>query len=152
MPVQLKTLLPLFAIFLILFFIVRSFLIPESFGDIGHYRANYIDEIAAHETNYAGKAACKECHEDIFELLESDLHAGLTCEVCHGPGSKHILEMDNMELIHKPLEREYCLICHFPNPAKNSDLIKQIKNEEHYPEKNRCIDCHNPHAVWTLKE
>ena len=56
MPVQLKTLLPLFAVFIILFLIARHFLIPDSFGKYGHYRADTIDETAALPIFYAGKA------------------------------------------------------------------------------------------------
>jgi len=51
MPVQLKTLLPLFAVFILLFLVARHFLIPESFGKYGHYRANAIDEIEAFPIN-----------------------------------------------------------------------------------------------------
>lgn len=94
MPVQLKTLLPLFAAFILLFLIARHFLIPESFGKYGHYRANSIDKIGALPVKYAGKALCIECHDIEAEKLASDAHSGLSCEVCHRPGTLHVDDFD----------------------------------------------------------
>ena len=101
MPVQLKTLIPLFAVFIILFLVARHFLIPESFGKYGHYRANSIDETAALPINYAGKTVCIECHDTEAELLASDAHAGLSCEVCHGPNAKHAEDYEIKEFLVK---------------------------------------------------
>ncbi len=150
MPPQLKTLLPLLVVFIGLFLLARHFLIPESFGKYGHYRANSMDEIAAIPAKYAGKDACAECHETEVEKLASDLHSGLTCEVCHGPGTEHIADQEKGILM-KPGTREFCGICHSLNPARKTEVINQIDTKEHHPEKANCIDCHNPHAVWELK-
>ncbi len=150
MPVQLKTLIPLFAVFILLFLVARHFLIPESFGKYGHYRADSIDEIGALPIKYAGKAACIECHEIEAELLASDAHSNLSCEVCHGPGAQHA---DDYEI--KPVKsgtREVCGRCHSLIAARKIEVINQIDTKEHHPEKTDCIDCHNPHAVWEIKE
>lgn len=152
MPPQLKTLLPLMVVFIGLFILARHFLIPESFGKYGHYRANSMDEIAAIPANYAGKAKCAECHEPETTKLDSDLHSGLTCEVCHGPGAQHILDPKIKGTLLKPGSREFCGTCHSLNPARKTEVINQIDTKEHHPEKSNCIDCHNPHAVWELKE
>lgn len=152
MPVQLKTLLPLFAVFIILFLVVRHFLIPDSFGKYGHYRADAIDEIAALPINYAGKAVCVDCHEDEGEKLASDAHATLSCEICHGPNAKHADDYEIIEFLVKDGSREFCGRCHSLNPARKIGVIIQIDIKEHYPEKEKCIDCHNPHAVTELTE
>lgn len=149
MPPQLKRLLPLFAAFVILFLIARHFLVPASFGKYGHYRANSMNEIAALPIKYAGKAACVECHDTEAKLLASDQHKGLSCEVCHGPGKQHVDNYDN-KLI-KPGTRKDCGKCHSLNPARKVEVIDQIDIKTHHPEKENCIDCHNPHAVWELK-
>lgn len=150
MPVQLKTLLPLFAVFIILFLIARHFLIPESFGEYGHYRADSIDEIGELPIKYAGKALCIECHDIEAEKLASDAHSGLSCEVCHGPGALHV---DDFEIkLEKSGTRESCGQCHNLNPARRIEVINQVNTKEHYPERANCIDCHNPHAVWELKD
>jgi hypothetical protein len=152
MPPQLKTLLPLFAIFILLFLVARHFLIPESFGKYGHYRANAIDEIAALPINYAGKAACIECHEIEVKKLASDMHTSLSCEVCHGPNAKHADDPEIKEFLVKDGTRQFCGRCHSLNPARKIEAVNQIDIKAHHPEKVNCIDCHNPHAVTEIKE
>ena len=150
MPPQLKTLLPLLAIFVVIFLVVRSFLIPESFGKYGHYRANSLLEISEHPVKYAGKSACIECHDTEAAQLTSDAHSELSCEVCHGPGAKHVDDFDIK--LERPGTREFCGECHSINPARKIEIINQIDIKSHHPEKENCIGCHNPHAVWELKE
>ena len=59
MPPQIKRLLPLFALFIGLFLLVRHLLIPESFGEFGHYRGNSLGENADKPLHYAGKAGLR---------------------------------------------------------------------------------------------
>ena len=152
MPPQLKTLLPLFVLFVAVFLGIRAFLVPASFGKYGHYRANAINEIAAKPARYAGKKACSECHPAEAKKLESDLHSDLTCEVCHGPGDKHIASTGTPGLLIKPGTREFCGMCHQKNTARKKENVNQVKIREHHLEKKICIECHNPHAVWELKK
>ena len=152
MPVQLKTLLPLFAVFIILFLVARHFLIPDSFGKYGHYRADAIDEIAALPVNYAGKAVCIDCHDIEAEKIASDAHATLSCEVCHGPNAKHADDYEIKEFLVKDGSRVFCGRCHSLDAARKIEVINQINIKDHHPERENCIDCHNPHAVTELKE
>jgi hypothetical protein len=151
MPPQLKTLLPVLVLFIGIFLTARHFLIPESFGKYGHYRANSLDEIAALPANYAGKTVCIDCHDTEAALLASDAHSGLSCEVCHGPGAKHADDAEKNILV-KPGTREFCGKCHNINPARKIEVINQIDIKTHNIERKNCIDCHNPHAVWEMKE
>ena len=151
MPKQLKVLLLLFACFITLFIIVRHFLVPDSFGEYGHYRADALIDIAEQELNYAGKEACIDCHSDIYEMLLTDMHAKLSCEVCHGPGLKHADSMEASD-ISKKSGREFCGLCHAMNPARPLDVVSQVDLNEHNIENKNCIDCHNPHQVWEIKE
>ena len=150
MPPQIKRLLPLFAIFIGLFLFVRYLLIPDSFGEYGHYRGNSILENAEFPLHYAGRAACAECHDDIAAIIASDVHAGLSCEACHGPGLDHATYADSIG-IEKPSGREFCGLCHALNIARNADVVKQIDMKDHNVE-NDCIECHNPHNPWELKD
>ena len=152
MPVQLKTLIPLFALFILIFLIARHFLIPDSFGKYGHYRADSIDEFAALPAHYAGKSLCIECHDTEAKMLESDQHAGLSCEICHGPNAKHADDYDVKEFLVKDGSRKSCGRCHATNAARKLENVIQVDIAEHHPEKENCIDCHNPHAVWEIKE
>ena len=51
---------------IILFLLVRGFLVPRSFGQYGHYRGNAIAEIAAHPVAFAGHQTCETCHSDVL--------------------------------------------------------------------------------------
>lgn len=151
MPEQLKRLIPLFAIFIIIFIIVRRLLVPDSFGQFGYYRGDALEEIADQELVYATKESCIQCHSDIAEMLEMDMHSELSCVICHGPGLKHTLDPEKEEVeIHK--DRGFCGRCHSENPARSTNMIFQVNIHEHHMERKNCIDCHNPHAVWELKE
>jgi hypothetical protein len=152
MPVQLKTLIPLFVAFFLLFLIARHFLIPDSFGKYGHYRADAIDEIGALPIKYAGAKACIECHDTEADLLKSDAHEGLSCEVCHGPNALHANDYEKTENLIKDGSRDFCGRCHSLNQARKIEAVIQINIEEHHTERKNCIDCHNPHAVWEIKE
>ncbi len=145
MPVQLKTLIPLFAILIIIFLVARYFLVPESFGEKGHYRFNSVEENKQKALNYAGKQTCLECHEDKAMELESDMHSGISCETCHGPGLKHSENPDSSKMI-VPAERAFCGLCHAFNPTREG-ILTQIDINEHNV-KYKCIECHNPHAPW----
>ncbi len=147
MPSQLKRLIPLFIIFIGLFLVVRHFLIPESFGQYGYYRGNSLQEIASKEAVYADKEDCIACHDDIWEKLEGEMHAGLSCLVCHGPGSVHV-EDPQPDNIVKESGRAFCGRCHDINTSRPSDVVFQIDLHTHHTEKSNCIECHNPHALW----
>ena len=150
MPPQLKRLLPLFAVFVFLFLVIRYFLVPESFGEHGHYRFNSVEDNKKKEFHYAGKESCVECHEDQVENMESDLHASLACETCHGPGLAHIEQEDAASIL-VPVEREHCGLCHSYNPARKKKMVVQVDLKDHNIEK-KCIECHNPHMPWELKD
>jgi hypothetical protein len=151
MPPQLKVLLPLFAIFILVFIVIRHFLVPDTFGQYGHYRGNSLIDNENRPQVYSNKATCIECHPDIYEKLQSDLHTGLSCVICHGPGLEHANSPDTLNIIKKS-GREHCGRCHNINPARAAGAITQIDVSQHHTEKNDCIECHNPHAVWELKE
>ena len=149
MPPQLKTLIPLFGAFIVLFLVARYFLVPDSFGKEGHYRFNSIAENKEKVMNYVGKEACADCHDDKALEIKSDVHAGLSCETCHGPGLAHIDSPESVKLI-KSDQRSFCGTCHSINLSRGK-VIVQIELKEHNPDK-KCIECHNPHQPWQLKE
>lgn len=147
MPVQLRRLIPLFAIFITLFLVARHFLIPDTFGQYGHYRGDALMDISSKELVHASKEDCYDCHDDIKAKLENDSHAGLSCIICHGPGLAHV--NDPWEgTIDKQGGRKFCGRCHNLNAAKSTDVIFQIDIKTHHTEKENCIECHNPHEVW----
>ena len=149
-PPQLTRLAIAFAIFITLFLVLRSCLVPDSFGQYGHYRGDSLTEIATIEIHYAGQDACLECHQDIEDMKQKDVHSTIRCETCHGPGKNHVLSGEAAEIL-RPDSREFCGVCHEKNAAKRQTAIVQIKLSEHNTGK-KCIECHNPHQPWEMKE
>lgn len=147
MPPQIKRLLPLFFIFIVLFLLIRYFLVPDSFGQYGHYRGNSLEEIASTKMVYADGNKCAECHQDVVEIIEYDVHGELSCLTCHGPGLAH--EVDPQATgITKESGREFCGRCHDIHPARPENIVFQVDIRTHHTEIKNCIDCHHPHNVW----
>jgi hypothetical protein len=146
-PPQIKRLVPLFMIFIGLFLVIRHFLVPDTFGQLGHYRADALGEIAAKEMVYGDPEDCKACHDDILEKISNSEHAGLSCLICHGPGLEHAGD-PQLGNIHKPAGRDFCGKCHAYNSARPADAVFQVNLDEHNTDFENCTDCHNPHDVW----
>ncbi len=149
MPLQIKRHLIILVLFTGVFLIIRHLLIPDSFGDLGHYRANSLIDNESHELHYAGQETCTECHEENAELKEMDLHSELSCETCHGPGLAHNESPDSVDL-NIPVGRKFCANCHAKNAARDKDVVFQIDLSEHNVDRD-CNYCHNPHAPWELR-
>lgn len=147
-PRHITRLIIVFAVFIAVFLVIRQLLIPESFGEYGHYRANSLIENEANEIHYAGHMACLDCHQDVEDAKLLDVHETINCEVCHGPGQKHVLSGDAAD-IQKPNGREFCGSCHAKNAARPTDAIFQVDLEEHNKGEN-CTECHNPHQPWAM--
>ena len=146
LPDQVKRLLVAAVIIVAIFVAIRGFFIPDTFGELGHYRRAAIDSIAALDIRYAGHKACNDCHDDMEALKATSYHKKINCESCHGPGEDHV-KTEGEVLPEVPRERDHCLLCHVYNPAKPTGF-PQIDPVAHNPVK-RCIVCHDPHAPVT---
>lgn len=122
--------------------IARELFVPETFGDIGHYRAASVGEIAALPIVYAGSEACYDCHDDIVDTKKQSNHKGVSCEACHGPAAQHIEAPDEFTP-RAPRGRGYCPLCHGYNPSRPSGF-PQVIAQSHNPGK-ACMTCHEPH-------
>lgn len=149
-PPQIPKLVLAFAIFITLFLVLHHFLVPDTFGKYGPYRAAALDDYAQLEIHYTGQQACFECHQDVEDLKAQDVHSDIHCETCHGPGQKHVISGLAADIL-KPTGREFCGKCHFMNAAKRKTTINQIDLNKHNIGKN-CIECHNPHQPWEMKK
>jgi hypothetical protein len=147
-PPQVKRLLFFLVIFIAIFIFLRRMLIPDTFGDLGHYRAASIIDNAAKEPVYAGHETCVLCHDDVGEQLSNDVHSGLHCEICHEAGYAHSMDPTPDNIV-KPSGREFCGLCHSYSPTRPGDVISQVDLKEHNIESN-CIECHNPHQPWEM--
>jgi len=143
MPIQVKRLLLVFAIFIGIMLVLVYYYTPDSFGEYGHYRGKALDEISAKDPKYMQMETCAMCHDSIAGVKAESVHKSIQCETCHGPGNKHVDDPENVKM-DLPMERELCLRCHMKNLARPSGVIVQIDNSEHYVDE-QCITCHNPH-------
>ncbi len=121
----------------------RHFLVPPTFGKIGHYRAAAVDAIAARPVKYAGHQACTMCHEDVVKVHDSHRHKNVACEVCHGPAAAHADSPGEVKPV-VPRTRSACPLCHGYDPSRPTGF-PQIDPVSHNPLKP-CYTCHNPHA------
>lgn len=146
MPDQVKRLLQVFAVFILLMLGLKYFLTPDSWREYGAYRGNALIEIADKEAKYVDMETCAMCHDSIAELKTQGFHKSIQCELCHGPGYKHIEDEENVGM-DIPEDDQFCMKCHTINAASPRDVIKQIDAVEH-SEGEKCINCHNPHEPW----
>jgi hypothetical protein len=120
----------------------RHYLIPPTFGELGHYRAAAIDLMTARKSKFAGPATCAECHDEIAAKRASGNHRTLSCEVCHGPSALHATDLEPNPVIPQP--RKFCPVCHAYDPSRPTGFA-QIDPVGHNPLK-ACTKCHDPHA------
>jgi Cytochrome c554 and c-prime len=132
---------------LLIFLVIRGFLVPKSFGQFGHHRANAVTEIAARPIKFAGHESCEGCHADVLDKKQNGKHAGVNCEACHGPQAQHA---DDPTAV-KPDKLDtavLCARCHEANAAKPRNF-PQVDTEEHSTGLP-CDTCHQPHSPVIL--
>jgi hypothetical protein len=132
-----------FVIAFLIFLVARAALVPKGFGELGHYRAEALGEIAARPIHYAGHQACENCHSDIVDVKSKGKHAGVNCESCHGPLAAHADDPGSVQ----PAKLEtlsLCPRCHTANAAKPKSF-PQVIPEDHSGGAP-CDTCHKPHT------
>ena len=110
--------------------------------------------VVPYEAEFIGSTSCSLCHPDVFAEWEKTLHyPGVGCEVCHGPGSKHVLTQSS-QYIKINTSSKQCGLCHSRNDGTVIEAEDGfIKNQQQYNEfiatKHgdvlECVTCHNPH-------
>ena len=148
MPPQIVRLVLLTIGIICVYFTARYFLVPQSFGQYGHYRGDAIQDIASKQPFWAGKASCVECHADHVAKLAKDAHKTLSCETCHGPAGDHVKNRGGEKL--PKLNISMCIRCHEASPSRPK-WLHQIDPHDHYTG-NLCTDCHEPHQPTVPNE
>jgi hypothetical protein len=145
-PQQIIPLALFFLLGLASLILARQFLVPDTFGEYGHYRADSEDDNRDKPLVYAGFAVCGDCHDDIVAERQGFGHEGVSCEVCHGPLQQHVEDMGETTP-RIPRGREFCELCHGYNPSRPSGF-PQILVNSHYPAEacTKCHDAHSPQA------
>ena len=141
-PDQVVRVAILFVVIGVATILVRSQFIPESFGELGQYRADAIELVANQDIKFAGWQICVVCHFEQGEVKTRSYHRTLSCEVCHGPANDHVEEPDTIQPL-IPTGREACLYCHSYLSSRPTGF-PQIVEIDHNP-RQACITCHDPH-------
>jgi hypothetical protein len=71
------------------FIFVRAAVIPRSFGQYGHYRADAMAEIAARKLLLRDTRSARGCHTEVVDQKKLGKHTVVPCEACHGALSNH---------------------------------------------------------------
>lgn len=142
-------LLIIIALLIVGFLVVRSLLIPASFGEYGHYRGNNLEEQMNIPLVHQSSDFCSECHQlQLNDWMESG-HRSVNCEVCHGHWEIH---NGNLKTMTADKGSGACLLCHQKLTGRPSDFPQigslamhleeqEVSEEDEYD----CIDCHDPH-------
>jgi len=129
-----------FLLGLVLFLVLRTELIPRSFGRYGPFRGDALAEISARPVAFAGHEACENCHPDEAALKASGAHKTVNCESCHGPLAKHADDPGTVQPV-LPEVAKLCMRCHAKNIAKPAGFPQTEANGS-----KPCDLCHKPHS------
>ena len=151
-PTQLIQLGIVFALVGVSVFFLRQKFVPETFGDLGHYRAAAVAVNADLEPRYAGWQKCVLCHADKVETKNSSYHRTVSCESCHGPANDHANRPMRLRP-ERPAGRQPCLACHSFLTSRPTGF-PQIIEERHNPVRacTGCHDAHDPTPPETIQE
>lgn len=133
------------------FLIVRSLLIPPSFGQFGHYRGEALGDEKGRSPFFGSRESCDDCHAEISSIHGRGGHQGVPCQDCHAPLSVHI-DSEGVFLEPMPIDRSprLCLRCHGRLPSR-PEKFPQIDVEDHVESKGMplaegvCLNCHQVH-------
>ncbi len=136
----------------------RSYAVPASFGQFGHYRGTAPkDAQKVRAPQHQGRKSCVKCHELQAEDHAKDAHHTVECENCHGPAPEHVLVDATKKNIEKRVTKEWCLVCHRKLNARPG-AFPQVSWRDHYKfvgvkdESIECIKCHDPHRPLFLEK
>jgi hypothetical protein len=132
----------LFVVAFLIFWGIRGYVVPKTFGQYGHYRGAAITEIAAHPARFAGHEACESCHSDVVDVKNKGKHEEVNCEACHGPLAAHAADPSVTPA--KLDTAVLCVRCHAGSAAKPK-TFPQVVADEH-SNGMPCETCHQPHS------
>lgn len=132
------------------FIAVRSLLVPDSFGEYGHFRGANLEEQMAILPLYQGSDQCMECHQSQHSDWQESGHSSVTCEVCHGCWEIHNGNLKTMTAV---ASVDACLTCHLKLSGRPVDFSQIESFAQHLKDQDLteedaegCVDCHDPHA------
>ena len=144
---------------LLFFFLVRGFLLPQSFGKYGFYRGDNVEEQMDKPVKFVPKDVCGQCHPDILAQNQKGPHTKIQCQSCHDALPVHV-DLEKGEIVGKmPIQKtaQLCLRCHnkLPSRPKNFpqiDIEEHLKGNPKVHDPEVCFNCHSPHNPLEVKK
>jgi len=127
---------------LLVFLAVRGLLVPDGFGEQGHFRPGALEDNQNRELRFAGRQACFECHGGIAEARHGSRHERVGCESFHGALAAHAADPGSTTP-QRPDPKQVCLVCH-QHKVSMPASFPQIDPAEH-GDGAVCTECHRPH-------
>lgn len=152
----------LFLVFIGILFLIyfaRILSLPESWGEYGYYRGDYIAEEASKALVYGTSESCQSCHEEVYAIKKSGSHKHLSCEMCHAPLGEHVKgrkKIGEMPVQVGNQQSTMCLKCHQkvigrPEEFPMVDASRHLE-EQKVDATNACGTCHTVHEpLETMK-
>jgi hypothetical protein len=110
--------------------LARDFLVPESFGETGHFRHDSIGEFMEQPVIHGTDRTCRKCHDEEYRQNTRGKHAAVPCETCHGPLMLHADPKadKDQKIADAYLDRSYvqCAVCHQQQGARPKDFPQAI--------------------------
>ncbi len=125
------------------FLLVRRAVVPEGFGEYGHYRPGALNDNRMHPLAFAGRAECATCHPNVVSAKSAGKHRPVSCEACHGPLARHATDPDAVRPL-KIASVTLCVRCHERDSAKPMQF-PQVASAGHSGGE-ACVSCHQPHS------
>jgi formate-dependent nitrite reductase cytochrome c552 subunit len=134
-------------------------MVPETFGDLGYYRAASLAEYMAQPLVHGGRNSCAGCHEKQQATHDAGKHRTVPCETCHGPLADHVTDGKKSADMPTDPTRRLCDYCHEYLRARPQKPLKfpQVVGQEHLvavgalepgeplPPRACAVVCHLPH-------
>lgn len=134
----------------------RHFLVPPTFGEQGFFRAGSLEEHMSKPVVHGTRTSCNACHSEVATTTLAGKHAGLSCETCHAPESKHVANGAKTADMPSTKTGAQCAFCHARLRARpeaqqqidfNDHLIKlEVASPGDVIPEDVCYTCHDPHS------
>ena len=99
---------------------------------------------------FAGQATCTACHPSEVDAQDASIHAGVSCESCHGPAAAHSgsTEAARAAALIQPTSA-ICATCHAVTAGRPA-TFPQVDPATHYSG-GACLRCHDPHSIVAVR-
>lgn len=120
----------------------------------GEEEKSYMDQYIGADADMIGSATCLMCHADKkpgdgkshIKAWDGEEPFANSCEMCHGPGSKHNGNKAGILNFKKMSTDEVVASCTKCHAEKGKFKAAEFKKSKHYLADVSCVSCHTGHS------